>query len=226
MLSILRDIRIQTVSPLPIRLIPLLRQPIGKQTPGRSITSTSQRLLKRGPRSGRIKRSESPRIQQSRLRLLPRLRTSLKQPPQSNVRSSNLPNSKLRLGHSQQKSRISSKRPISSRLIMLKRFLRLPGFEQCRPKPHPMLDSGRTIEINPRLAHCPIRIHELRNSPRSSPPAMRLPQTRQIDRKQINQATEQRKSKQQQQPVHILVSTHHVHGKEQRNNDVKTDSEK
>jgi len=164
MLGILRDIRIKPISPLPIGLISLLSQPISKQTPRRSITSTGQRLLKRGPRSGRAKRSESPRIKQSRLRLLPRRRASLKQPPQSNVRSSILPDSKLRLSHPKQKSRISSKRPIGSSLIMLKRFLRLSCLEQSRPKPHPMFDGRRAIKINPRLAHCPIRIHELRNS--------------------------------------------------------------
>ncbi len=109
---------------------------------------------------------------------------------------------------------------------MLERFLRLPGFQQSRSKPHPMLDSRRAVEITPCLAHGPIRIHQLRNSTRSSAPTARFTQARQIDRKEIHQAAEQGKREQQQQPVHILVRTHHVHGKEQRNNDVKTDSEK
>ena len=158
--------------------------------------------------------------------MLPRLRTGIKQPPEASFSGNILPNGKLRLGHPKQQSRIRSKRPIGSRLIMLERFLRLTGFQQRRPKPHPMLDSRRTVEIPPRLADRPIGIHQLRNGARSSAPTARLTQARQIDRKEIHETTEQRKSEQQQQPVHILVSTHHVHGKEQRNDDVKTDSEK
>jgi len=223
---ILSDLGIQTISPLAIQLIPLCREPIGKQTPRSGITGTGKRLLKSGPRRGRTKRSERPRVQQSRFRLLPSLRISRKQPPEAGIRSSILPNSKLSLGHPQQQSRIGSKRPIRSRLIMLERFIRLTGLKQSRPQPHPMLDSRRPIEVNPRLAHSTIRIHQLRNSPRGSPSPPRLPQARQIDRKQIHETAEQRKSEQQQQPVHVLLSTHHVHCKEQRNNDVKTDSEK
>ena len=51
---ILRDICIKAISPLPISLIRLLCEPISKQTPRRGITGTSQRLLKSGPRTGRI----------------------------------------------------------------------------------------------------------------------------------------------------------------------------
>ena len=184
---ILSDIRIQPVSPLQIRLTRLLGEPIRKQTPRRRITRTGKRLLKGSPRPGRIQRGEGPRIEQSRLRLLTRLRTGIEQAPQTNFSGRILPNGKLRFGHSKQQRRISSKRPIGSRLIMLERFLWLTGFQQSRPKPHPMLDSMRTVEISPRVAHGPIRIHQLRNGPRSSPPAARPTQTRQIDRKEIHE---------------------------------------
>ncbi len=97
--GILRNLRIQAISPLPIRLITLLHEPISKQTPRRRITRTGQRLLERRPRSGRAERSERPRKQQGRLRLLPRLRASIKQPAQSTLSSNKLPNSKLRLRH-------------------------------------------------------------------------------------------------------------------------------
>jgi len=137
-----------------------------------------------------------------------------------------LPNGKLRLGHSEQQSRIRSKRTIGSRLIVLERFLRLTRRQQRRTKPHPMLDGRRAIKIGSRLAHRAIGIHQLRNSARSGPPTARPAQPRQVDRKEIHQTAEQRESEQQQQPVHVLVSTHHVHGEEQRNDDVKTDSEK
>lgn len=224
--GILRDLRIKTASPQNIRLIRLPRKPVGKQTPRRGITGTGKRLLKRRPRSGGIKRRERSRIQQSRLRLLPRLRISGKKPLQARIRRTKLPDGKLRLGHPQQQGRVSRKRPIRSRLIMFERLFGLPRFQQCRTQAHPMLDGRRPIEIDPRLAYRPVGIHQLRNRPRRSPPTARFAQARQINRKQIHEAAQQRKSKQQQQPVHILVSAHHMHGKKQRNDDVKTDSEK
>src|SRR5579864_2520365 len=88
-----------------------------------------------------------------------------------------------------------------------------------------MLDGGRAVEFGARLAHGTIGVDELRDGPRGDAGTARLAQARQVDGEKIHHAAQHRERKQDEEPVHALAGAHRVHGKVNRDNDVKTDSE-
>ncbi|MBB5467946.1 hypothetical protein HDG32_004070 [Paraburkholderia sp. CI2] len=78
---------------------------------------------------------------------------------------------------------------------MLQGFGGISGIEQRGTQPHAMRDGRRAIEFRARLAHRSVGIDKLREGPRCRPRTTRLPQSGQVNDKEVDQTAKAREKK-------------------------------